>query len=46
MAIRFEDDSGKVLATTNAAGDPLPIPDPNANLIIDTGKIIIGKTHG
>lgn len=46
FVIRFTDANGKVLAETNAAGDPLPIPSPNANLIIDTGKIILGKPHG
>lgn len=46
FVIRFVDAEGTVLAETNAKGDPLPIPDPNAKLIVDTGKIILGKTHG
>jgi cytochrome b6-f complex iron-sulfur subunit len=46
MVITFLDQSGKELARTNATGDPLPIPDPNAQMIIDTGKIIQGKPHG
>ncbi len=46
MVIRFLDSSGKVLAETDAAGGPLPIPDPNAELVVDTGKIITGKPHG
>lgn len=44
--IRFVDADGNVLAETNAQGDPLPIPDPNAQLVVDTGKIILGKPHG
>lgn len=44
--IRFTDADGKVLAETNAKGEPLPIPDPNAILVVDTGKIILGKSHG
>lgn len=46
MAIRFVDANGKVLAQTNATGNPLPVPDPNAGLVVETGKIILGKTHG
>ncbi|HZQ08875.1 MAG TPA: Rieske 2Fe-2S domain-containing protein [Anaerolineae bacterium] len=44
--ITFTDASGKVLATTNSKGDPLPIPDANAVMLVDTGKIIQGKPHG
>lgn len=46
MVIHVFDAGGKEIATTNAAGDPLPIPDPNADIVVDTGKIIQGKTHG
>jgi cytochrome b6-f complex iron-sulfur subunit len=46
FVIRFLDADGNVVAETNAAGDPLPIPSPNANMVIDTGKIILGATHG
>ena len=46
FVIQFKDADGNVLAETNAAGDPLPIPDPNANLVVNTGKIILGKPHG
>lgn len=46
FVIRFTDPDGNVLAETNANGDPLPIPSPNALLQIDTGKIIQGKPHG
>ncbi len=46
MVIRFVDASGKEIAATNGSGDPLPIPDQNATMVIDTGKIIQGKTHG
>ncbi len=47
MVVSFVDASGKVLAQTQPDGGPVPIPsDQNATLIVDTGKIIIGKTHG
>jgi cytochrome b6-f complex iron-sulfur subunit len=44
--IQFIDATGKVLAETNAKGEPVPIPDANAQLVVNTGKIILGKTHG
>lgn len=46
FVITFVDANGKVLAETNAKGDPLPMPDPNAQLLVNTGKIILGKSHG
>jgi cytochrome b6-f complex iron-sulfur subunit len=46
FVIRFTDPDGTVLAETNAQGDPLPMPSPNALMQIDTGKIIQGATHG
>lgn len=46
FVISFVDANGKVLAETNAKGDPLPMPDPNAQLLVNTGKIILGKSHG
>jgi cytochrome b6-f complex iron-sulfur subunit len=46
MVIRFLDAKGNVLAQTDATGDPLPVPDPNAEMVVDTGNIILGKTHG
>lgn len=46
FVIRFTDAEGTVLAETNANGDPLPIPSPNALMVVDTGKIIQGKGHG
>lgn len=46
FVIQFIDPSGTVLSETNAKGDPLPIPDANAQLVVNTGKIILGKTHG
>jgi cytochrome b6-f complex iron-sulfur subunit len=46
FVIRFTDANGKVLAETDAQGDPLPIPSPDAVLVVDTGKIILGHTHG
>ena len=39
--------SSQPLATTDAKGDPLAIPsDPNAEFVVDTGKIITGASHG
>lgn len=46
FVIRFTDLEGNVLAETDATGDPLPIPSPNALMVVDTGKIILGETHG
>jgi cytochrome b6-f complex iron-sulfur subunit len=46
FVIQFIDASGKVIAETNAKGDPVPIPSPDANLVVNTGKIILGKPHG
>jgi len=46
FSIQFTDLDGNVIAETNAAGDPLPIPSPNALLLVNTGKIIQGKPHG
>jgi cytochrome b6-f complex iron-sulfur subunit len=46
MSISFVDAGGKLLAETDAAGDPLPVPDPTAQLVVNTGKIILGKPHG
>lgn len=39
--------SGDVLAKTDEAGNPLPLPDnPNAIIRVNTGKRIQGKPHG
>lgn len=48
FVIRFVDasGSGQVLGETDAKGDPLPIPTPNAAMVVDTAKIILGKPHG
>jgi cytochrome b6-f complex iron-sulfur subunit len=46
FVIHFTDADGNILAQTNASGDPLPIPDPNAQMVVDTGKIILGHSHG
>lgn len=44
MVVKF---SGAQSAATNAKGDPLPIPaDANADVVVDTGKIIQGESHG
>lgn len=46
FVIQFTDAAGTVISETNAQGDPLPIPSPNALMSVNTGKIIQGKTHG
>jgi cytochrome b6-f complex iron-sulfur subunit len=46
FVIRFLDAEGQVLAETDSQGEPLAVPDPNATMVIDTGKIILGHTHG
>ncbi len=46
MVVQFVS-GNQPIATTDAKGDPLPIPsDPNADLVVDTGKIITGASHG
>jgi cytochrome b6-f complex iron-sulfur subunit len=49
FVIEFRDPNnpdGPPLATTNAAGDPLPVPDANALMLVNTGRVILGKPHG
>lgn len=48
MVVSFIAPSGtQPIASTDAKGDPLPIPpDPNAEFEVDTGKIISGASHG
>ncbi len=47
MVVSFVGPGSQPVATTNAKGDPLPIPgDTSVNLVIDTGKIIQGQSHG
>ncbi len=46
FVIRFTDASGTVISETNGQGDPLPIPSPDAIMVVDTGKIIQGEPHG
>ena len=45
FVIRVQDASGKVVAQTDANGGPVPVTDPNATLLVDTGKKIEGKKH-
>ena len=45
MVIHVYDASGKEIARTNAAGDPIPLPPPDARIVVDTGKIIQGRPH-
>lgn len=46
FAIRILDENGDTLAETPEDGGPVPLPDnPNAVLVIDTGKRILGETH-
>lgn len=46
MVVQFVSGNQPV-ATTGAQGTPLAIPsDPNADLFVDTGKIIPGASHG
>lgn len=37
---------GQTIASTDAKGDPLPAPDAAAQVIVDTGKIVQGESHG
>lgn len=43
--IHVYDSSGKEIAKSNKDGDPVPISDPNAEIVVDTGTQIYGKTH-
>ena len=43
FVIRFTDAEGKIVAETNARGDPLAIPHANATLVVDTSQVILGK---
>ncbi len=46
MVVQFVS-GNQPIATTDAKGDPLQIPsDANADLAVDTGKIITGASHG
>lgn len=46
MVVSFTNEN-KVVATTDAKGSPLPIPnDPNLQMAVNTGKIIQGAPHG
>ncbi len=46
MVVQFTNGS-QTIATTDAHGKPLPIPsDPAAEIVVDTGKIITGASHG
>ncbi len=45
FVIQVQDASGKLLAQTNASGDPVQVPEPSATLVVDTGKRILGKKH-
>jgi cytochrome b6-f complex iron-sulfur subunit len=47
MALSFIGSGKEVVAHTDDRGDPVQIPsDPNVDLVIDTGKIIQGSSHG
>lgn len=47
MVISFADANSKVVASTDAKGKPINLPpDPNLQVVIDTGKIILGEPHG
>jgi cytochrome b6-f complex iron-sulfur subunit len=46
FVVQIVDTNGKVIGETNAAGDPLPVPNnPNALVQVDTGRKITGKRH-
>lgn len=45
MVVQFASGNQPV-ATTDAKGEPLPIPDPGTDVVVDTGKIIQGASHG
>jgi len=47
MVVSFINTSNQPIDQTNAKGDPLAIPpDGSADIVVDTGKVIQGETHG
>jgi cytochrome b6-f complex iron-sulfur subunit len=46
FVVQVQDASGKVIAQTDPNGGPVQVSDPNATLLVDTGKPIQGKKHG
>ncbi len=43
FVIYLKDASGRVVAQTDPGGSPLPVPDPNLIVEVDTGQKILGK---
>jgi cytochrome b6-f complex iron-sulfur subunit len=43
FVIYLKDASGRVVAQTDPEGNPLPVPDPNLTIEVDTGRKILGK---
>jgi cytochrome b6-f complex iron-sulfur subunit len=43
FVIYLKDSSGRVVAQTDPEGNPLPVPDPNLTIEVDTGLKILGK---
>jgi cytochrome b6-f complex iron-sulfur subunit len=47
MVISYVGAGNQVVATTDAKGNPLQTPsDASVNVIVDTGKVITGRSHG
>lgn len=47
MVVNFVSSSNQPVASTDSKGDPVAAPsDPSVQVVIDTGKIIQGATHG
>jgi cytochrome b6-f complex iron-sulfur subunit len=46
FVIRLLDDNGVEVASTDASGNPLPLPDESLHLVVDTTKLIQGKPKG
>lgn len=44
--ISIQDANGTILATADAAGNPVPLPSNAETIAVDTGKLIQGPRHG
>lgn len=44
--VRLLDDQGVEVAATDAQGNPLPLPDEDVQVVVETGRKILGKPMG
>lgn len=46
FVVRLLDEQGTVVAETDSLGNPMPLPDENLQVVVDTGQRILGKPQG